>query len=43
MVGATRRRPVIAGTGQPVGGRFTIGVRDHSYQAFTAYPDGSVA
>jgi hypothetical protein len=32
-----------AGTGKAVGGRLTIGVRDHDYQAFKAYPDGSVA
>ncbi|GGM40374.1 hypothetical protein ACFFX1_17790 [Dactylosporangium sucinum] len=32
-----------AGTGGTVGARFTIGVRDHSFQAFKAYPDGSAA
>ncbi|GAA4736263.1 hypothetical protein Prum_099040 [Phytohabitans rumicis] len=32
-----------SGTGKTVGSKFTIGVRDHSYQAFKAYPDGSVA
>jgi hypothetical protein len=32
-----------AGTGKAVGSQFTIGVRDHSYQAFKAYGDGSVA
>jgi hypothetical protein len=32
-----------AGTGKTVGSQFTIGVRDHSYQAFKAYADGSVA
>jgi hypothetical protein len=32
-----------AGTGKAVGARFTIGARDHDYQAFKAYPDGSVA
>jgi hypothetical protein len=26
-----------------VGGKLTIGVRDHDYQAFMSYPDGSVA
>ncbi|GAA1640600.1 hypothetical protein ACFQY4_22935 [Catellatospora bangladeshensis] len=29
--------------GKAVGGRFTIGVRDHDYQAFKPYPDGSAA
>jgi hypothetical protein len=32
-----------AGSGKTVGSRFTIGVKDHSYQAFKAYSDGSVA
>jgi hypothetical protein len=32
-----------AGTGKTVGARFTVNVRDHNYQAFKAYPDGSVA
>jgi hypothetical protein len=32
-----------SGTGKTVGGKLTIGVRDHDYQAFKAYPDGSVA
>ena len=32
-----------AGSGKTVGGRFTVNVRDHSYQAFKAYADGSVA
>lgn len=32
-----------AGSGKTVGGRFTVGVKDHNYQAFKAYPDGSVA
>jgi hypothetical protein len=32
-----------AGSGQTVGSQFTIAVRDHDYQAFKAYPDGSVA
>jgi hypothetical protein len=30
-----------AGSGKTVGGRFTVGVKDHNYQAFKAYPDGS--
>ena len=32
-----------AGSGAAVGEEFSIAVRDHSYQAFKAYPDGSVA
>jgi hypothetical protein len=32
-----------AGKGTAVGSRFTINVKDHSYQAFKAYSDGSVA
>ncbi|MEJ3750721.1 hypothetical protein WEI85_46635 [Actinomycetes bacterium KLBMP 9797] len=32
-----------AGSGKAVGKQFTIGVRDHNYQAFKAYPDGSAA
>jgi len=32
-----------AGSGQPVGSEFTIDVPDHDFQAFKAYPDGSVA
>lgn len=32
-----------AGSGKTVGGQFTINVRDHNYQAFKAYPDGSAA
>ena len=32
-----------AGTGTAVGSQFTINVRDHSYQAFKPYPDGSAA
>ncbi|MGD8834546.1 MAG: hypothetical protein PVJ19_06380 [Desulfobacteraceae bacterium] len=32
-----------SGTGQSVGGQFTIDVKDHNYQAFKAYPDGSAA
>jgi hypothetical protein len=32
-----------AGSGKALGGRFTVNVRDHNYQAFKAYPDGSAA
>lgn len=32
-----------SGNGQTIGGQFAIGVRDHSYQAFRSYPDGSAA
>ncbi|WP_433219123.1 hypothetical protein ACQP00_14345 [Dactylosporangium sp. CS-047395] len=32
-----------AGSGATVGAQFTIGVKDHNYQAFKAYPDGSAA
>jgi hypothetical protein len=32
-----------AGTGAAVGSQFTIGAKDHDYQAFKAYTDGSVA
>jgi hypothetical protein len=32
-----------AGTGRAVGSTFTINVRDHDYQGFAAYADGSVA
>jgi hypothetical protein len=32
-----------SGTGESVGQEFTIDVKDHNYQAFKAYPDGSVA
>ncbi|BEL03425.1 hypothetical protein Q0Z83_016160 [Actinoplanes sichuanensis] len=32
-----------AGTGKTVGSRLSIAVKDHSYQAFKAYADGSVA
>jgi hypothetical protein len=32
-----------SGTGATVGSKFTVGVRDHNYQAFKAYPDGSAA
>jgi hypothetical protein len=31
------------GSGKALGERLNVGVRDHSYQAFKAYPDGSVA
>jgi hypothetical protein len=32
-----------SGSGQAVGEQFSIDVPDHNYQAFKAYPDGSVA
>lgn len=32
-----------AGTGTTVGAQFTVDVRDHDFQAFKAYADGSVA
>jgi hypothetical protein len=32
-----------AASGEPVGSEFTIDVPDHDFQAFKAYPDGSVA
>jgi F5/8 type C domain len=32
-----------AGTGTAVGSQFTVGVKDHSFQAFKAYADGSAA
>ncbi|WP_202918936.1 hypothetical protein [Saccharothrix deserti] len=32
-----------AGSGKTVGSQFTINARDHDYQAFKAYADGSVA
>jgi ricin-type beta-trefoil lectin protein len=32
-----------AGTGAAVGDAFSVAVRDHAYQAFKAYPDGSAA
>jgi hypothetical protein len=32
-----------AASGKAVGNQLTIGVKDHAYQAFKAYPDGSVA
>jgi hypothetical protein len=32
-----------SGSGQVVGSQFIISVKDHNYQAFKAYPDGSVA
>ncbi|GAA4471904.1 hypothetical protein [Phytohabitans houttuyneae] len=40
---ATAAQVYDAGSGKTVGGRFTLTVRDHNYQAFKAYPDGSVA
>ncbi|MGN9911165.1 hypothetical protein ACTMTJ_26780 [Phytohabitans sp. LJ34] len=32
-----------AGSGKAVGGQFTVNVRDHNYQAFKPYADGSAA
>lgn len=32
-----------SGSGKAVGGQFTLGVKDHSFQAFKSYPDGSAA
>ncbi|GAA4245086.1 hypothetical protein GCM10022255_010940 [Dactylosporangium darangshiense] len=32
-----------SGTGKTVGAKFTIGVKDHNYQAFKSYADGSAA
>ena len=32
-----------AGSGAPVGSQFSIGVPDHPWQSFKAFPDGSVA
>ncbi|MFI5933966.1 hypothetical protein [Actinoplanes sp. NPDC051494] len=32
-----------SGTGKTVGGKLTVAVKDHNYQAFKAYPDGSAA
>jgi hypothetical protein len=32
-----------AGTGKAVGGRVTLAAKDHSYQAFKSYTDGSAA
>ncbi|MEV4412545.1 hypothetical protein [Catellatospora sp. NPDC049609] len=32
-----------SGNGRTVGAKFTIGVKDHDYQAFKPYPDGSAA
>jgi hypothetical protein len=40
---ATAAQVYDAGTGKAVGARLTIGVRDHDYQAYKSYPDGSVA
>jgi len=40
---ATAAQVYDSGTGKAVGARLTIGVRDHDYQAFKSYPDGSVA
>ena len=32
-----------SGTGKAVGAQFTINVKDHNYQAFKGYADGSAA
>lgn len=32
-----------AGTGKTVGNQLAVGVKDHNYQAFKGYPDGSAA
>jgi hypothetical protein len=32
-----------ADSGKAVGSKFTVIVKDHNYQAFKAYPDGTVA
>ncbi|MFI7541996.1 hypothetical protein [Actinoplanes sp. NPDC049599] len=40
---AMRGQTYDATTGRALGKQFTIGVRDHAYQAFKAYPDGSAA
>jgi hypothetical protein len=40
---AMRGQTYDAGTGKAVGKQFTIAVRDHNYQAFKAYADGSAA
>lgn len=40
---ATAARVYDAGTGKPVGEQFTVKVKDHDYQAFKAYTDGSAA
>ena len=42
--GATMRAQAYdSGTGKRVGGQLTIAVKDHDYQAFKAYADGSAA
>lgn len=40
---ATAAQVYDSGTGKTVGKRFTIAVRDHAFQAFKAYSDGSAA
>ncbi|GHJ43624.1 hypothetical protein Cs7R123_09660 [Catellatospora sp. TT07R-123] len=40
---ATAAQVYDSATGKAVGDRFTIGVKDHDYQAFKSYPDGSAA
>jgi hypothetical protein len=41
--GSVAAQVLDSGTGENVGQTFTINVKDHNYQAFKAYPDGSVA
>jgi hypothetical protein len=41
--GALAAQAYDAGAAATVGSQFTINVKDHSYQAFKPYPDGSVA
>ena len=44
QVGSTMRaRAYDSGTGKAVGAQVTIAAKDHDYQAFKAYPDGSAA
>jgi hypothetical protein len=40
---AMRGQTYDAGTGKAIGKQFTIAVRDHNYQAFKSYADGSAA
>ena len=41
--GSMAAKVLDSGTGESVGQEFTIDVKDHNFQAFKAYPDGSVA
>ena len=43
VVAGTAAQAYDAGSGKAVGAQFTVNVKDHNYQAFKAYPDGSVA